>query len=173
MASLKASRSASVDVSIEPAFQEHIRWVLHNLTGADYDEVVAATGRDPKFLFDSFPLNTRVALLKGKPVALFGLGVDPEGAHPFLLTTADVKGKNLDRFIVEYGRSLVASWSAYHGTLSNVVYTKNHQHIRFIRAMGFTLGDTRKRGPLLLPFTEFSYVPSSTRGSARNARVGR
>lgn len=147
--------------------------MLANLTGADYDEVVAATGREPLALADSFPFNTQVALLKGKPVALFGVGRDAEGTHPFLLTTPEVRSSRLSRFIVEYGREQVAFWGYCHGTLSNVVYTKNHAHIRFIRAMGFTLGETSRRGPLLLPFTEFSYVPSSTRGSARNARVGR
>jgi hypothetical protein len=143
-----------------------------NLRKADDDEVVAATGRPSLALLYQLPFDTKVALLKDEPVALFGVGADEDGIHPWLLCTDNCKGPGVGRFMVEYGRQLLASWAAKLGPLTNVVYTKNHAHLRFVKAIGCTLGDTTKRGPLLQHFTEFSYVPSNARRSAGNARLG-
>ena len=139
--------------------------VLTNLRLADYEEVLASTGRHPEVLAFDLPFNSYVALLKEEPVALYGLGHDADGAHPWLLCTPGIKTAAVGRFMVEYGRQLLATWSARYGTLTNVVYTKNTAHIRFIKALGCTLGKTERRGPLLQHFTEFSYVP--TNGSRR------
>ncbi len=141
--------------------------MLANLRAPDHEEVVASTGREPLALLKHLPFNTRVALLKDKPVALFGIGRDAEGTHPWLLCTDDIRGKGLGRFMVNYGRNQMYRWARMHGPLTNVVYTKNHAHLRFVQALGCTLGETRKRGPLLQHFTEFSYVPTRTRGSTR------
>lgn len=145
-------------MTIRLATEIDILRVLANLTGPDYDEIVAGTGRAPIAIAGSFPFSTRVALLKDTPVALYGISHDHLGTHPFLLTTPAVRGAGLGRFIVEHGRELVSRWTAAHGPLTNLVYTKNHAHIRFVRAMGFTLGETRKCGPLLHHFTEFTNV---------------
>lgn len=158
MASLRASRSASAKVTLGPATDTTLLHVLKNLTGPDYEEVVAGTGRNPVSLLPHFPFNTQVAWVKDTPVAIFGVSVDSLGAHPFLLTTPEIHGKGLERFIVEFGRMKVEEWRAQYGPLSNLVYTSNHAHVRFVRAMGFALGDTRRRGPLLKHFTEFHYV---------------
>jgi len=103
-------------------------------------------------------------------VALYGIGLDAEGAHPWLLCTPGIKTAPVGRFMVEHGRAQLQHWARQYGTLTNVVYTKNTAHIRFIKALGCTLGKTEKRGPLLLPFTEFSYVPSSTRSRTGRTR---
>lgn len=165
MALSRVSLSALDDIKIERADHKLALKVLSNLRQADYDEVVASTGRQPEVLAFDLPFNSRVALLKDEPVALFGLGLDAEGAHPWLLCTPGIKTAPVGRFMVEYGRGLLAQWAARYGTLTNVVYTKNTAHIRFIKALGCTLGKTERRGPLLQHFTEFSYVPSN--GSRR------
>lgn len=144
--------------------------VLCNLRPADYEEVVASTGRHPEALAFDLPFNSRVALLKGEPVALFGLGHDADGAHPWLLCTPGIQTAPVGRFMVEYGRNQLRRWYQMYGILTNVVYTKNTAHIRFIKALGCFLGKTERRGPLLLPFTEFYYVPSSTRSRTGRTR---
>lgn len=156
------------DIKIELADHKSALSVLSNLRQADYDEVVASTGRYPEALAFNLPFRTRVASINGTPLALFGLGLDAEGAHPWLLCTPALRGPALGRAAVLYGRSLLAEYADRYGTLTNVVYTKNTAHVRFIKALGCTLGKTQRRGPLLLHFTEFSYVPSSTR-----SRTGR
>lgn len=155
---MRVSRSASDKVTFGPAPVASLKYVLENLTGPDYEEVVAGTGRNPTSLIPHFPFNTMIAWVGHTPVAIFGISVDHLGAHPFLLTTPEIHGKGLDRFIVEFGRMKVKEWREQYGPLSNLVYTSNHAHVRFVRAMGFTLGDTRRRGPLLKHFTEFHYV---------------
>lgn len=159
----KASPRGSGRIGIHIGDPAGVRFVLSNLLAGDYAEVVAATGRDPKHLALDIPFNTHVAYVDGVPVAIYGCSQDAEGYHPWLLCTPGVKGHA--RFMLRHGKGLLRRWYYRKGPLTNVVHSKNHSHIRFIKALGCTLGETRKRGPLLEYFTEFTYVPSSTRRS--------
>lgn len=157
---------------IRRARPEDIAEVLGTLRQADYDEVVASTGYSPERLALAVPFNTRVGLLKDVPVALFGCSLDAEGAHPWLLCSKGLRGKGLARYMIDYGCSQMRRWYKMHGRLTNVVFTRNHAHLRFVQAVGCTLGVTTRRGPLNQHFTEFYYVPSSTRRSAGSPRLG-
>lgn len=166
MASWKANRNASGKIDIRLHDVEGALFVLSNLSEGDHAEVVAATGRSPVLLLPELPKATYVVRLDGVPVAIYGCSRDDEGDHPWLLCTDGVKGNG--RFMVRHGRVMLQKWHDNRGPLTNVVHSKNHSHIRFIKALGCTLGETRKRGPLLEYFTEFTYVPSSTRRSTGN-----
>jgi len=81
-----------------------------------------------------------VALIDGTPVAVFGL-VIPDvltgHGHPWMLGTVDID-KNKKLLLVN-SRRVVRKMLEICPHLSNQVYTKNHQSIRWLRWLGFTI----------------------------------
>lgn len=116
------------------------------LTDADARELEASNPGTPlPLVVAACVADSRTVTLverNGKPVALFGLVLPPEGfGRPWLITTRhcnrvdSVLSLRIARGIIEKFRSYVPS-----GILANAVDSRNRTHVKWLTAMGAEFG---------------------------------
>ncbi len=127
-----------------PALPIHIRHIARNMRAADIDEV-RALGREP---FEAMALSLRASvrawtvIADGKPVAMFGVGdvnILARVGSPWMLGTND-----LPRHATTFLRGCehwVGQLSDGYTLLRNCVDDRNTLSIRWLRWLGFKVGD--------------------------------
>jgi hypothetical protein len=146
---------ASID--IVPAEAGHVGAIAARMRPADRDEAWAAARLTPEaalLLSLSVSPLAWTGRVDGRPECMFGAG---NGGVPWLLGTDAV-----ERHALAFLRSnpaYVARMQARFGRLSNWVDARNATSIRWLRWLGFTIGEPRPYGPLGLPFHPFWMSP--------------
>jgi hypothetical protein len=143
---------------------------------ADRQEIEAASGLDPAFaLIASFKESTRADawLVNGRAAAIAGVAThrqDPSIGLIWMLGSDDLDSipKRLLSGNREYVRTLLKDYRM----LSNYVDNRNIKAQRWIKWLGFTMGDAEPFGILRLPFRCFYMfnpgVPSVTRQDTKS-----
>lgn len=93
-----------------------------------------------------------------KPLALCGVAVDPldpNVGHPWLLCTPHIKSHRIE--LLRHAKDSVRVWRKKFKTLLGYVHEDNHEAIRFIEALGFSIepGTTYTFNNPLIRFRKF------------------
>jgi hypothetical protein len=130
-------------ITVRPASLEDARWVASRLRREDADEVLIASGMDPRTVIGiSFEQSAMVFSMvpEGEPpVALFGVSDDPTTAGlgiVWLLGTTEVARHALG--VIEAARMYLRLFlNVYPAGLHNIVWSQNATHLRWCRMLGF------------------------------------
>lgn len=130
-------------IEIVPAVPDHIDPIADRMRQTDRDEVLAASGRDPRSALE-FSLRkssiAHTALIDGVPEVMFGVGdvnILTRTGGPWLLGTDAI-----DRHWVSFLRGSIGSLaqlSARYDVLINLVDDRQSASIRWLRWLGFTV----------------------------------
>jgi RimJ/RimL family protein N-acetyltransferase len=144
-------------IEIRPAtFRDALTLVMRK---ADREEVEALSGRDPReVLVESVERSASAwaGLADGKLVCLFGvvpMSLVGVTGIPWLLGSDDVC--TYGRAFLRRNRAYVHAMLAEYPVLTNVVDARNDVSIRWLRWLGFRLGEPQPMGPHGLPFVPF------------------
>lgn len=132
-------------VEVIPADVSHIATIAERMRAADVREVMAASGRTPHEALEVSLRKSSVAwtgLIDGRPEVMFGAGdlnVLTLTAAPWLLGTDEVEA-NYRQFLrrsVDWRDQLLQRYAV----LRNVVDDRNEVSKRWLRWLGFTIGN--------------------------------
>ena len=133
-----------------PAARHHIPTIAERMRAADVEEVDAASGITPcealEFSFGRSSLAV-TALFGGRPEAMFGVGdvnVLAGIGAPWLLATD--RAVEQQRLFLCRSRVWCGKLTARYALLRNMVHDRNEPSKRWIRWLGFTLGEPRPLG---------------------------
>lgn len=142
---------------ILPAEPRHIEALATRLRDGDAAELQCAGLLPTRALWRSWrgSLISRVALVDGEIAAAWGMGGSPFGriGRPWLLTAPPVERAKI-AFLRE-SRHEVALMLAVCPELRGVVDAAYGRAVRFLGALGFTLGPEFPYGPHEAPFREY------------------
>lgn len=146
-------------VEVVPVKLSHIDYVAENMRQADIDEVMAASGREPKRALSLGVLcspQSWTMLVDGKPVAIggvFSINVIYGEGVPWILGTTDLESnmKSFLRISKEYLELVLR----YHSYLSNYVDVRNELAIKYLKWLGFSIGEPEPFGFMKKPFRKF------------------
>lgn len=146
-------------IEIIPARAAHIRSIARRMRQADRDEIAAASGRSPgKALAFSLRKSSLAytAMVDGVPEVMFGVGdinVLTRTGAPWLLGTDAVTTHYVAflRGSVNWREQLLRRYRV----LMNAVDDRNTASKRWLRWLGFTLGEPRPLGVERKPFRVF------------------
>lgn len=148
-----------VEILIIPARAAHIRSIARRMRQADRDEIAAASGRSPGRAL-AFSLRKSslayTAMVDGVPEVMFGVGdinVLTRTGAPWLLGTDAVTTHYVAflRGSVNWREQLLRRYRV----LMNAVDDRNTASKRWLRWLGFTLGEPRPLGVERKPFRVF------------------
>lgn len=127
-----------------PATAKHAKALGPHLSEADRNEVAANSGRDPQdaLLFGVRHSRYRYTYtLNGKPFAIAGFADDGDGAaRVWMLVSDDIKQAAFG-FCRRLRADLEAHFERY-DRLHNIVHAQNTTHIRLLKWLGFSFGET-------------------------------
>lgn len=168
---------------VKPARKADVQYVLQNLRTEDKQELEAAGQfRASGNIWAAFA--THPVLKRVRPFLVFGVELDDTRANwasPWLLATPEVESKTL--WVAKESRRWLDYFFLKYHLLQNVADIRNTGHLRWIAALGFSLGDTIELNGL--PFRhfymrreEYAHVSSCRvcrreRRSAVDSNVGR
>lgn len=141
-------------LTVEPATEAHEAQLAANLRPADAAEMMASHGIEPLFgiqLARRHSPGTKAILSGDRVVAMFGVAPMGAGtASVWLLASGLVKRLPVAfmRTCREEIRHLTEAW----GLLVNMVWEKNKQALRWLRALGFEVLEPVPYGVAGLPF---------------------
>jgi hypothetical protein len=146
-------------ITLGPATPDHAADLASRLRPADLAEIEAASGRPPAdVLAESLDraLEARVALLDGRPIAIWGLGTlsmmfGP--GVPWMVASPEIASVG-QRFLRESRRQVAVMLGRY-AVLTNHVDARNAPAIKYLRWLGFTFGVATPWGHAGLPFHPF------------------
>ena len=130
-----------MSVRVVPATNEHLEYVLANLSEANRREIVPF-GRSPEDAVRStwaHSEETWAIELDGEPVGLYGLcpTIDRLRGCPWMIGTERLPLAGLA--IVKHARPVVAGFLRKYPRLANWVDDRNQQLIRWLRWTGFAI----------------------------------
>lgn len=138
---------------------DEVNYVIKHLREADYEEVRASHG--PMFMYTLRKIaempETKVGLVDGTPVALFGLepgGIIQRGGTPWLVATDKLQENGIA--FLKRNKQWVKEMHEKYGVLSNHVYYRNDKSIAWLEWLGFDIQGLRPYGYANLPFHRFS-----------------
>jgi len=117
----------------------HVHYIADHLRAEDRMELETATGRtahEAVFSAWAYSEHCWVALIDGLPGIVFGVG---EGGVIWMVGTDAINQVTLSVF--KLGRKIVKQLFEVYGRLHNRADCRNHQHLRWLRLLGFTFGD--------------------------------
>lgn len=148
------------NIEIRPATTGDLLYVGNNLRAADFEEYLMSTGRHPRSNFakslqgfDDLLCGTA----DGTPACIFGCHRGGQGGVPWFMGTEAIEGLAVARTMVREGRRLFKQWTTLFGPLGNYVYASNELHIKYIKAIGCTLGEPTRWGAQNLEYLPFTY----------------
>ncbi|MFW6341410.1 MAG: hypothetical protein ACOC00_00130 [Halothiobacillaceae bacterium] len=138
------------DVVVMRATLDVVLDVTARLREPDRVELMLSTGREPMdCMADSFAVSRRTmaASVHGRPIAVFGIAnaLDQPYGIPWGVSTDEA-----DRYpmsILRLGRMWIDIVAPFYPALLNVVHRDNRRSLRYVRALGFTIGDAEPFGP--------------------------
>ncbi len=145
--------------TILPATEAHARDLAPRLRAADRAEIEAATGHAPEAaLLESLDrsLEARVALLDGRPIAIWGMGTHSMmfgPGVPWMVGSDELAGAGT-RFLRE-SRAAIGWMLARYGRLVNWVDARNAPAIRYLGWLGFTFDEPAPWGVRGMAFHRF------------------
>ncbi len=138
---------------------EEVNHIIRHMRESDIEEVTSSHG--PMFRYAlrkaAEQPETRVGLVNGTPVALFGLepgGIIQGGGTPWLVATDKLQENGIA--FLKRNRQWVKEMHEKYGILSNYVYHRNTTSIAWLRWLGFDLHEMRPYGYYKRPFIRFS-----------------
>ena len=146
-------------VEVVPARPEHLAPIARAMRASDRAEVWAAAmlgpGQGLALSLAASPL-AWTGVMGGQPACMFGacaVPADPNHGVPWLLGT-DAIDHNAVAFL-RHTRATITVMQERFPFLSNHVDARNATSVRWLRWLGFTLGDPVPLGPFALPFHPF------------------
>ncbi len=135
--------------------------VSRGLRLCDYNELYAATGRNPmEVVMESFratPGDCYVFRYRGtgRPVSIFGCGAGSKGTGvPWMVSTPDVK--HCAREVIVLGNRYTNMWQNKYPLLVNYVDARNEASMRWLKALGYSFIRLHEHyGAARIPFYEF------------------
>lgn len=135
--------------------------VGRNLRLSDYNELRAATGKNPMDVCIQAVVQSPGRcyswhVVGGGPICLWGVAPAPiEGVGvPWMFGTADMR--HFPREVVTFGKPYTKKWNEMYPLLVNFVDVRNETSIRWIRALGYSFIKLHKEyGFAKIPFYEF------------------
>ena len=146
-------------IEIVPATVDHAADLAPGLRALDLAEIEAASGREPgEVLLESLDraLEASVALLDGRPIAIWGLGTHSlmlGPGVPWMVGSDDLA--SVGTVFLRESRRQVASMLGRYDTLTNFVDARNEPSIRYLRWLGFAFDEAAPWGHAGLPFHRF------------------
>lgn len=147
--------------AIVPAEPWHVEAVALNARPADEAELWAIARATPAQCL-RYGLRTSAfaytGLLDGVPVCVFGaspFSILSGIGVPWMVGTTHLDSHRAQRELLRHARPCLDAMSHSFPTLGNVVDARNTAAIRWIRWLGFTLGEPMPMGPDKLPFIPF------------------
>jgi hypothetical protein len=132
-------------------------YLARHMRQADIDEAIAFSGEPPhQAIVSSLELASHswMALRDGRPAAVFGCTPVADGVGmPWFLGTDAASGDPAS--MTRFGRAVIADMLKTYRHLINFVDARNVKAVRWLRFMGFTIGDPEPQGVLGLPFHRF------------------
>jgi hypothetical protein len=119
--------------------------VAERMRAADRDEVWALHRHTPREAIELSMEKSRecwCARIDGVPMAVFGCvpyQLMPETGSPWLLAAEGIERH--PGALVKMGRAYVAQWLQHYERLANVVDVRNTTSIRWLKRLGFTIGE--------------------------------
>jgi hypothetical protein len=146
-----------MNLTVRPATPADKEYMARHLRPEDDREVRTATGESPEVVLPRFAGECYVARRAPNedPCVIFGCEPKAPGlAFVWLLATPEVKRCPLS--VLREARYWINHWAEKYGSVGNFVDTRNELHVRWIKYLGFYLGETYKiRG---VPFRVFAKV---------------
>jgi hypothetical protein len=147
-------------IEIREATQQDAVWFATRLRAADKREAIAATGKSPIVaLMASVAMgNSFVAEHDGEPVAVFGLPIInsiPRVGVPWLMGT-----DTLDDIRLTFGLTsvkIIDDWMEQTDEMVNYVDSRHHRAVRWLKWLGFDMGEALPHGPYGVPFRKFTW----------------
>jgi hypothetical protein len=131
-------------IRLVPAEEAHIPPIAKGMREIDREEA-AAFGKSPTqalLLGLKGSVDCYTAMLDGEPVAMLGLVpknvLEGEGC-PWMLGTEAIY--NNPRGTLVLSRKMIERWGDSSRTLANLIAKKNARAIRYLRRLGFEIGD--------------------------------
>lgn len=144
---------------IVSATPDHVLELAENMRQADVDECWAA-GRLRPFQAVSMSVlasrDTKVGLVDGRVACMWGVATvafTDDSGQPWLLAT-DLLRRHKKSFLHE-SKVWMDAYKARYNLLVNVVDDRNKDAIRWIKWLGFDLGEPMAYGPDRMPFRRF------------------
>lgn len=134
-------------IRVRRAEMKDILWVASHLRPEDRQEVETATGCSPDVALPASVPNcdeAYAAYLMDQPAenpcVLFGVSKDPrqQAGIVWMVCTPDIYKAPLA--IIKAAKDFIALWGGQYGRLHNVADSRNQLHLKWLKAMGFTLG---------------------------------
>lgn len=143
-------------VELVPALPRHVNRVAKNMRPIDVLEC-QVMGHTPKEALRTGLLGAVMAwtvMIDGEPEGMCGvtpLNMSDGRGRPWLLMT--VKGGQLNKSLVRFGRIYTEQMHRYFPQLENWVHDSNHKTIRWLTRLGYAIGSVDViRGQKMRPF---------------------
>lgn len=147
-------------VDLRPAEPHDPAWFAPRLRPADTAELVAASGPDVRATLERALGQSLgkawVAMLGEEPIALFGLapfGLLASSAAPWMVGTPTLLTQG--RALMEVGRAYCAMAKSEFSLLVNYVDVRNEASVRWLKRLGFEMGEPVPFGVEQRPFMRF------------------
>lgn len=135
-------------------------YIAENLREADRQEVLAASGGDPRIILPALVdprWETLCAGMGDTPVVLFGcheVYENPDVGVIWMLSTPVINRHR--RLFMRCARRFVDVFHKRHTVLTNFIDARNTVHIRWLKLLGFKMLRRVPYGAQSLPFIEFA-----------------
>ncbi len=143
-------------IPADPVFAKGIDRYIRD---ADRQELFLTSGRDPEpLLKECIEMSDQswVVMINGNFGALLGIGKGTllgSGGQPWLVASNEVE--KIPCLFVEKSRLVVEEMGQEYGRLYNLVWDGHTAAKRWLRAVGFTLGEPQPYGLFQAPFRPF------------------
>jgi len=123
-----------------------VRHIASNLRDADRQELLAVRGEDADItdvLFDCVKLSdwTLTGYDGDEPICIFGVGpgLQHEQGSPWMLGTKGIE--RIPKTFLKISKQMIVKMHETYPLLTNFVLKANTVHLRYIKFLGFELGD--------------------------------
>ncbi|MAH48074.1 hypothetical protein CMI37_19785 [Candidatus Pacearchaeota archaeon] len=122
-----------------------VEYIGDNLRKADRDELSLDQKDYKKVLLEGFRTSAHIDVLVYNDIPYFLGGVVPhDNGEGIAWAVGTDQLRTHKKHLLEASAKTIDSWCQEYGLIHNLVWTGNPMHIRWLKHMGFTIGETVK-----------------------------
>lgn len=148
-------------IYLTPATETHIEQMLGRIRQADIDEFAAGYSLTPEAgMRTGIKVSSHcwAGMWRNRPIAIAGMhaaSMVGDHAHPWMVATRDIERPEVLRPFLEVSRGVVRYMASIYPVMDNWVDARNRKAIRWLKWLGFEMGEPEPFGPQGLPFRHF------------------